>query len=135
MLKSFITAAMLLVASISAADGLYNKVYEIKSFRYGDHVARYVMQYGEACLSVEILSPKKNWQITSSRKFCDVDGVVFATGFSDVEFKNLAFSDDGLHFDLWIAPLLTGADQVRTCFIGTKEGNVLDLKCAKSVIE
>lgn len=55
----------------------YSKIFEAKSARFDKVTVRYFRQYGEVCANLQMLDPRKNWQIISTKHVCSLEGKSF----------------------------------------------------------
>ena len=105
------------------------KVSSSASQRYGDVVARYVTTFGSPCLNVQILAPKGNWRVLSSKRFCSFNGKSFWDGYASALFEDHAFTSDGLQLTLSLFELREEAEKRLACVIPIQNEQIKELKC------
>ncbi len=130
-MKKIIFLLFAYTANISAEQITYGSIFELKSERIGNIVARYLItRDNHPCLNIEILDPEKNWSISSKKKICTFEEKSFMTGFTDASFENIAFSKEGLHATLSITRLRISGEELFECLIPIKENRIGDLRCS-----
>lgn len=107
----------------------YSKISEAKSARFDKVIVRYFRQYGEVCANLQTLDPGKNWQITSTKHVCSLEGKSFETEFADIHFQNIYFAGDGLHFTLSTTPFELIGEQIKNCIVPIKDGSIGQMAC------
>lgn len=107
----------------------YSKISEAKSARFDKVIVRYFRQYGEVCTRLQTLDPGKNWQITSTKHVCSLEGKSFETEFADIQFQNFYFAGDGLHFTLSTIPIKPIGEQIKNCIVPIKDGSIDQMTC------
>jgi len=105
------------------------KVSSSASQRYGDVVARYVTTFGSPCLNVQILAPKGNWRVLSSKRFCSFNGKSFWDGYASALFEDHAFTADGLQLTLSLFELREEAEKRLACVIPIQNEQIKELRC------
>ncbi|WP_218584057.1 hypothetical protein [Pseudomonas akapageensis] len=81
-------------------------------------------------MTIQALSQKPEWQVTSSKNICSFEGRSFKDEVADAQFEDIYFSADGVHFTLSITPLRLAAEQRRACIVPVEKGVVGELLCA-----
>ncbi|WP_052451105.1 hypothetical protein [Pseudomonas batumici] len=113
----------------------YNTIYEAKSRRIGEVVARYIKTHDDPCLTIEVLDPDKKWTILSRKKFCSINGKAFTNQVSYSDFEEITFSDKGISSSLLVFPLLPAARERYDCLIPIKGPKIGGLTCSEPTYE
>ncbi|WP_139208415.1 MULTISPECIES: hypothetical protein [unclassified Pseudomonas] len=132
-MKKTITTTLLTLLTFQFAKAdtpNYSTVYEVKSERAGGELVRHIKRFDDDCFDIEILSAKQKWKVTSTLNLCSFEGKSFSNGFADVEFKDISFKADGLHFNLSTTPLEPIGEQIRECLIPISNNKLGKLQCS-----
>lgn len=130
-MKALIFFLMLYSINSAAASVAYEKVAVANSARVGKVVIRYLQFFSSPCLDVQILAPDQNWEIVSTKSFCDFKGQKLFTDFSYAGFEEISIVKDGVHLTLSMFPLKPIGEERRECTVPIEHQVIGDLICTE----
>jgi len=116
-MKFKLLTLLFFVAHASAEEIAYSRISEAQSVRQGENLIRYFHVYGEPCTYFQLVDYKNGWSVSTTKKFCSLDGKSFRTDFSDAAVTGIKISADGVFMDLNITPLEPTGERKKRCFM------------------
>lgn len=129
--KKICALLMFAFSNANAATIDLGAVSEVGVGRVGNNVVRYVKNFSNSCLEVQVISPSLNWKILAASNYCGFDGKSFDHDFADAGFEEVSVKADGVHSTLSITALRPVREQRRKCLIPVEGAVIKALKCSE----
>lgn len=107
----------------------YRRVATANSFRVEKLVYRYIRQYEDPCLYIELLNPAESWHVVYTKKICAYDSKDFYSGYAFVEFGNFMVKSGSIKFDMKLVTLPPVTEKNLKCLIPLENLKIEDLQC------
>jgi len=122
---------LLFIGSAQSADSPvnYESIYKADSGSVGYRLVRYVLAFGDPCLTVQFLRPVSPGVPVLEKRICSLGEARFDRDFSSVDFKKIDFESDRLKLDISFSEPGDPQEIKRQCTIAITADGIGDLRC------
>lgn len=107
----------------------YEKVYKADSGSVGYRLVRYVLAFGDPCLTVQFLRPVSPGVPVLEKRICSLGKARFDRDFSSVDFKKIDFGSDQLKLEISFSRPTDPQGTNKQCTIAVAPDAIGDLRC------